>query len=237
MRVVPLKWDERTAGRTNGWDLKDLEFFLLLLLWTNELIVQLLRIIMKQRTFAPKLCSSSPPFLPRNLSRCGKYSAPYTTLFVALVISSSFIQRRRMVGNCFSMRNSESKDLLIFLNGASFSWRDLLLRSRLQLAKWDARDGGASESIYKGKIGWEPHYMAQIPKRINSELVFILQVVLVDRMGERTTAMRFSRGISALNCEDCFQKNNTGKSNSWRSDFGQEYSIHRNNKFTKRKMG
>lgn len=117
MRVVPLKWDERTAGRTNGWDLKDLEFFLLLLLWTNELIVQLLRIIMKQRTFAPKLCSSSPPFLPRNLSRCGSYSAPYTTLFVALVISSSFIQRRRMVGNCFSMRNSESKDLLIFLNG------------------------------------------------------------------------------------------------------------------------
>lgn len=120
MRVVPLKWDERTAGRTNGWDLKDLEFFLLLLLWTNELIVQLLRIIMKQRTFAPKLCSSSPPFLPRNLSRCGKYSAPYTTLFVALVISSSFIQRRRMVGNCFSMRNSESKDLLIFLNGCKF---------------------------------------------------------------------------------------------------------------------
>lgn len=57
------------------------------------------------------------------------------------------------------------------------------------------------------------------------------------RDGERTTAMRFSRGISALNWEDCFQKNNTGKSNSWRSDFGQEYSIHRNNKFTKRKMG
>lgn len=79
--------------------------------------------------------------------------------------------------------------------------------------------------------------MAKIPKRINSELVFILQVVLVGRMGERTTAMRFSRGISALNCEDCFQKNKTDKSNSWRSDFRQEYSIHKNNKFTKRKMG